>query len=256
MNKLQLLALSFFIFFSCKNDPPPNQPEPSESLLLIESVTVERKEGQCDDGNYESKCASILLKYPSVKKGTDRLKKNVANWANNYMVSMLDPGLELDQETSLESAMQSFIEMHREMTLEMPDLPSYYTLEVTDTILLQNNEHLTLRLDAYSYTGGAHPNAFAAVATFNSQTGGLFRIGDLVPNLEALHALAEQKFREVQAESFGDGFDFTEGWPFKLADNIGLTNEGLFFCYVPYEVAPYAMGFTEFVIPFDSIDNL
>ncbi len=254
MNKHRLLVLGFFILFGCKNETPPSQHQTGETPLpLIESITTELREGDCDNGNFESKCASISLKYPSVKNGSERLKKNVANWANDFMVGMLDPSLEPDEETTLESAMQGFVEMHREMTLEMPGLPSYYTVEVTDTILMQNKEHLTLRLDSYSFTGGVHPNAFAAVATFDLENGERLRIGDLVPNIEALHALTEKKFREVHAESFAEGFDFSEGWPFKLADNIGLIEEGLFFCYVPYEVAPYAMGFTEFVITYEEL---
>ena len=78
----------------------------------------------------------------------------------------------------------------------------------------------------------------------------------------ALKAKAEKKFREVKAEVFkpesdgGWGYEFDEVFPFKLADNTGLVENGLFFCYVPYEVGPYVLGSTEFVLPFDEIKEL
>ncbi len=255
MNRHLPFVLCIAFFLACSNDPP-TAPNPIENLLTIESATKELKEGQCDDGNYESKCANISLRYPIIKNGNDTLTAAVSDWAEQFMVSMLDPGLEDGQTIPLDSAIQSFLEMHREMTQEMPDLPGYYTVEVTDTILLKNDKYITLRLDAYTYTGGAHPNAFSAIATFDIASGRLLTANDFVNDLEKLEVIAEEKFRHVQSESFAEGFEFDTGWPFKLADNIGLINEGLLFCYIPYEVGPYALGFTEFVIPFSELASI
>lgn len=251
--KNPILVLSIFglaTLFGCQNDPQPV----AENLLVIETVTTERNEGDC--ATPDAPCAHILLKYPTVKTGPDTLKQSIDRWANDFLVAMLDPAVEADDEVTLTAAMDEFVLMHQELVAEMPDLPSRYEVEVTDTILLQDSAHLTLLLDAYSYTGGAHPNAFAAVATFDVKTGRILRPEDLVKDVAKLEALAEKRFREVRKEDFDDGFDFDETFPFKLADNVGLTTEGLFFCYIPYEVGPYAMGFTEFVIPFDELKGI
>ena len=117
----------------------------------------------------------------------------------------------------------------------MPDAPANYTVEVNDTVLLNDGKHLTLRLNGYNFMGGAHPNATSAVATWEATTGKLVKLEDLVTDLPALQKLAEQKFREAKADAFKEGFEFTPDWPFKLADNTGLTDKGIFFCYVPYE---------------------
>ncbi len=255
-NLLPTTLLFLACLFACKNDSPTHQKEPETDSFSISSNTIELKEGDCADAPFESKCAKVSLKYPVVKDGQTNLQQNVNNWAKDFLVSLLDPGLELDEETSLESAIQGFFDMHKEMTAEMPDMPGYYTVEVTDTTLMQSDELLTLRMDAYSNTGGAHPNSTAAIATFDMKTGKHLRPVDLVQDLEKLYALAEQKFRETQKEAFEEGFDFTESWPFVIAENVGMTTEGLFFCYVPYEVTPYALGFTEFVIPYDELEKL
>jgi hypothetical protein len=78
----------------------------------------------------------------------------------------------------------------------------------------------------------------------------------IVTSLDTLQQRAEQKFREVRQEDFAQGFEFDQVFMFKLADNIGLLDKGLFFCYVPYEVGPYAMGYTEFVLPFSEISDI
>ncbi|HFA50965.1 MAG TPA: DUF3298/DUF4163 domain-containing protein [Bacteroidetes bacterium] len=256
MNKLILPILGLFFFIACTNEKKTETTAPPKAQAQVEHLNINRTEGDCEEENFERKCAKISLTYPSIKEGNERLKKAVANWANDFMVGLLDQSMEPDEETSLESAIQSFIEMHRETTQEMPDMMGYYTVEVTDTVLFQNEKYLTLRLDGYSFTGGAHPNSFASIATFDLQKGKLLKTGNLVSDLEALYVLAEKKFKEERAADFEDGFEFTESWPFQIADNVGITEEGLFFCYVPYEVTPYAMGYTEFVIPYDDLKDI
>ena len=250
MKTLTFLFLPF-LFLACQNEPKP--PPPGPNVLLLESMTTTRDEGQCDMPG--EPCAHISLKYPVVKSGKGKLKKSVANWAHDFLIGMLDPGLEADAETSLSSAIEGFVEMHREVVEDMPELPNRYEVEVTDTILFQNKKHLTLRLDGYSFTGGAHPNAFASIATFDLQSGRQLKIDDLVTDRGKLKDLAEKHFRKARPDIFAEGFDFDEGNPFALASNVGITTEGLFFCYVPYEVTPYALGFTEFVIPFDEVGD-
>ena len=256
MNKHLIATFSLLLFLcSCKTDPRPTPPqEDATTALLIESANIERKQGDCEGEN--GKCAHVGMSYPIIKKGPAALQKNVATWANDFLISLLDPSLELDAETSLSSAMDGFFTMHEEITREMPELTANYEVEVTDTVLFQNDKYLTLRMDAYSYTGGAHPNSVAAIATFDLETGKRLRPIDLVKDLEKLYEQAEGKFRETQREAFEDGFHFTESWPFTIAENVGLTTDGLFFCYVPYEVAPYAMGFTEFVIPYAQLEMI
>ena len=131
-----------------------------------------------------------------------------------------------------------------------------WAVESTDTALLNNGRHLTLRINAYNYLGGAHGLYTAAVATFDVASGRQLSWADLVVDTSALQTLAEQKFREERAEVFAPdeegypGFAFDEVFPFKLPDNFGLTPEGVYFHYVPYEVAPYAIGPTVFTITY------
>jgi hypothetical protein len=50
--------------------------------------------------------------------------------------------------------------------------------------------------------------------------------------------------------------DFFFGKDFVLPENIGYNEEGLLLLYNTYEIASYAMGITEFTIPYSEINNL
>ncbi|MBI5916459.1 MAG: DUF3298 and DUF4163 domain-containing protein [Bacteroidetes bacterium] len=249
-------------FQACKNDPP-KEPESAKPVTL-ESLAIEKKTGpDCDKvDSLRLNCVEISLRYPKIKEGSEALKPIVDAWATDFMTGMVGYAEEPDNLPPLEEAIQAFVNMHDEMVKEMPDGPLYYTAETKDTVLLNDGKHLTLRMDGYTYVGGAHGNSTSIVATWDVATAQKVTLDQLVTDLGALQQLAEKKFREVKAEVFkpesegGWGFNFDESNPFKLADNTGLVKDGIYFCYVPYEVGAYAMGSTEFVIPFAEIQNI
>ncbi|MEZ4959433.1 MAG: DUF4163 domain-containing protein [Saprospiraceae bacterium] len=255
------VTTAILTLIACSPNPTPNNGEQSPGMATagpveLETLTIEQEQGNCADASPEKSCALVKMTYPSVKKGSEALKSAVNLWATDFMLGMLEPSAEMDQEQSMESAIQGFFNMHEESVKDFPDGNLLYTVEVSDTVLLNDGKYLTLRLDGYSYAGGAHGNPTAGVGSFEVATGQPVTLESLVTNLDSLAQRAEQKFRVVRKEDFAEGFDFDQVFPFKLADNIGIVENGLFFCYVPYEVAPYAMGFTEFVLPFDDIKDL
>ena len=50
--------------------------------------------------------------------------------------------------------------------------------------------------------------------------------------------------------------DYFWGEEYMLPENFGITKEGLYFLYNPYEAAPYAAGSTEYIIPFEALKNI
>ncbi len=183
------------------------------------------------------------------------MKKAVETWSGDFMTSLIGYAGEPDNMPTLEEAIKNFFDSHDEVAKDFPEVPAY-AAETKDTILLNDGKHLTLRISGYSYAGGAHPNSTTTVATWETATGNPVKVEDVVTDLKALQNVAEKKFREVRKEAFQEGFDFDETFVFKLADNIGMVKDGLYFCYVPYEVGPYVLGQTEFVIPFDEIRQI
>ena len=258
---LCLLAFSTGLFvLSCQNEKPSPPPSP----LSVESMRIERKDGpDCDKPDtLIFNCAHVDFRYPHVKDGPDSLRTAVDNWAREFMTGWVGMSEEPDNFPPLDEAITNFFNMHQEQVKEMPDAPSYYVAETRDTVLLNDGKYLTLKLDGYSYMGGAHPNASSSVATFEVATAKKIALDQLVTNLDSLKIFAEKKFREVRADLFkpesegGSGFEFDENFEFKLADNTGLVKDGIYFIYVPYEVGPWAIGTTEFVLPFQEIQSI
>jgi hypothetical protein len=232
--------------------------------LDVKSLAIQKSSGP-DCGKPDTaifNCATIDFSYPQLASGPDSLRKAVDDWARDFITGWLAMAEEPDNMPPLDEAIAGFFKMHEEQVRDMPDGLAHYFAGSTDTVLLNDGKHLTLRLDGHSYTGGAHPNSSSAVATWAVPSAKKLALDQLVTDLDALQALAEKKFREVRADLFVPGEDgqplhqFDEAFPFKLADNTGLVADGIYFCYVPYEVGPYAIGSTEFVLTFGELKGL
>lgn len=135
-----------------------------------------------------------------------------------------------------------------------------WTAESKDTTLLNDGKYLTLEINGYTYAGGAHGSPTAAVATFDALTGKQLTWADLVNDQSTLKVLAENIFRTTRMDIFApeDGsepFEFDETFQFALPQNYGLVAGGIYCHYLAYEVGPYAIGSTQFVIPFESLGS-
>ncbi|WP_333818770.1 DUF3298 and DUF4163 domain-containing protein [Ohtaekwangia sp.] len=135
----------------------------------------------------------------------------------------------------------------------------YHTTDVTVNIAGDSLVSLTVNTDDYS--GGAHPNAAVTFININPRTGKTATLSDfLKPGYQAaLTKLGEAIFRRerelADTASFKNNFfDFPDD-KFKLNQNYGFTKEGIQFFYNSYEVAPYAAGPTDVVIPYSEIKD-
>jgi hypothetical protein len=123
---------------------------------------------------------------------------------------------------------------------------------LTDSLL-----SLSIR-EAY-YTGGAHGGHGTFFISIAPSTGASFTLDDFmkIGYLEPLTQLGENAFRQVRAIADTasleeSGFEFPDN-SFQLNKNYGFKNEGIVFCYNSYEIAPYASGPTEILIPYDAL---
>ncbi len=257
MKKFLLFLALPALLLSCKNEPKP---------VALESLKISKKQGaDCDQPDtLRTHCAEVILSYPSVKEGSEALKKAVAEWETHFLVSVLassDDSAAMAA-MNIEGAVRSFFLMHKDWTTEAPDANAYYTAFISDTVLLNDGKLLTPKMEGHNYTGGAHGSQFSAVSTFDAATGRQLTWTDLVTDTTALLALAEKKFREVKADIFmplddgSEGFTFDNIFVFTLPANYGLTDRGVYFCYVPYEVTPYAYGSTDFVLTFAELGTI
>ncbi len=255
-----LFMLAFV--FSCKNEKKPAGPVE----VVIGSLEYEKTEGPgCDQPDtLRTDCASVSLSWPNVEKGPDALKKSVSAWTLSYLSNILGPpsDVTLPSQKSVEAAAAGFFKAQQEFAKEAPGSPAaYYTAESSGKVLLNDGLHLTLEITGYTYIGGAHGSPTAAVATFDAPTGKMLILTDLVTDTTAFKVLAEKAFRDERADIFkptdgSEPYEFNEIFQFALPQNYGLTADGIYCHYLAYEVGPYAIGSTQFTIPFEKLGAL
>lgn len=257
-----LLLLLALVLLACQ--PKPAAEDAAE--VIVGRLRYDNQEGAgcAQPDSLRTNCVNVELSWPNVEQGPAALKASVQAWVAEYFGALL-AGVEdeaPDQRQEVAQYADVFIKSHREYIKENADaVGSSWEAESDWEQLLNNGEYLTLELDGYTFAGGAHGNSSGAIATFVSATGKQLGWADLVTDQKALLALAEKAFRAERADIFAptDGsapFEFGDVFQFALPANFGLVNEGIYFRYLPYEVGPYAIGPTEFVLPFAKLGAL
>lgn len=250
-------------YFSCQKSIEKTP----QDMLQITSAAYKSFHGpdcQLPD-SLQQNCAHIDLHWPQVQTGPDSVKANVQSWVCLFMASMLNPAATLENAPHIpvDSSIQSFINLHQEWIAEAPtSAVGNFAAESTDTVLYSMPPYFTLQLSGYTYTGGAHGLPQTAIRTFRTANGLPVIWADLVTDSLQLLILAEQIFRRERADIFepddegNPGFEFDETFPFKLPESYGLVEEGILLFYNHYEVAPYALGSTAFVITVNELGSL
>ncbi|MBC2838020.1 DUF3298 and DUF4163 domain-containing protein [Robiginitalea sp. SC105] len=165
--------------------------------------------------------------------------------------------LDYDEEagaSDIPEAIRAFGAGYRNLKTEFPDELVGWEATVEGSVTYESSELLSLKLEGYIFTGGAH--GFSRIRYLNFDKDGARELDnrDLFRNLPDLEALAEKHFRETQGISpevpiNSTGFMFEEN-TFSLPENIGFEPEGLVLLYNPYEVASYADGPVRILIPY------
>ena len=141
-----------------------------------------------------------------------------------------------------------------------------YNLKVDYNVYTASDKLLSLRQDAYAFTGGAHGISTVQTLTVNAETGKVYSLSDMfVPGsdykgrLEQLIAI-QQKGGNRLAEKMGNAtFDYekvtiTGNEKFYVDSNP--KGWGLHILYNQGEVGPMAAGVQNYFIPIDTISDI
>lgn len=112
---------------------------------------------------------------------------------------------------------------------------------------------------SYAYTGGAHGNYGTGYSVYDLAKGKRLTLNDILTDegQKKMPALLEKNYRQqndvpkeqslMEAGLFGDTINANE--------NFAFTPGCLMFCYVPYEIGPYAAGEIIIYIPISDIEK-
>lgn len=135
-----------------------------------------------------------------------------------------------------------------------------WTLQISGEPYTPTGDLLSVVFTEYEYTGGAHPNTTYSTFTFDLVNERQLLWPDLLTDgvtLEAIAAIVQPKLAETltemtDAEWLATG---TAPTPENYA-NFALTPDGLLILFPPYQVAAYAAGPQQIMLPYSDLAGI
>ncbi|QWX83400.1 DUF4163 domain-containing protein [Cellulophaga sp. HaHaR_3_176] len=234
--KLTLLFI-LLVIIGCKD----------KNELSHESVTF--KSENCND------CPKVLVDTYNFK-GDSELASIINNTLQEEIIDQLIYDDEIIANT-VEEAITSFKKGFLALKEMYPDESLGWEAKIKTDITFENKDVISIKLDTYIFTGGAHGFSASKFLNFDKKKGNEFENWKLFNDKGAFTHFVETKFKiqeDIPQNSSinSTGFMF-EGDIFYLPSNIGFTDKGLQLIYNQYEVASYADGPIVITLPYNEI---
>jgi len=126
-------------------------------------------------------------------------------------------------------------------------------------VAYNQNNLLTIGYFSYSYYGGAHGMYATGYMSYDLKNKKRLQLKDVFkPGYEEKLAIALERAlrRQFQLQSDQPLSEILFEDSISLTENFGLTGKGIYFNYVPYEIASYAAGEIKLYVPFTEIKDL
>jgi hypothetical protein len=200
-----------------------------------------------------SNCTQVKLSYPilsgGAKEGRDKLNAEIRSFAFRN----IDDSVAKDAEAWAAAFFTEYKQFGNQ-------LPAPWDETHIIQVVANSARIFSLSISIEGYTGGAHPNTRVDYRSYDPKNGRRYQLGDWLKKgyeaaLQTAGEKAFRKARDLSAEvDLNDaGFTFDQG--FQLNDNYAATPKGLLFYFNPYEIASYADGPTELIIPYSELKD-
>ena len=233
--------LSVFMFISCSKE------------LTFETQEFSKKSDlPCTD-----QCPQVDVSIPIAKNGivADSINAKVFQ----TLSSIIYFGEKPTTSKNYEQLLSSFIASYDKLKRDAPDEIFPWEGKVKGKVSYESEQILNLEIDHYIFTGGAHGYSGKRSLLFHPKTGKTITLAEIINDTPAFKTFAEKQFRDKYAIPNGTPINskglMFEDEKFQLPQNIFFTEQGLLFYYNAYEIASYAEGAQELLLPYDSIEK-
>lgn len=201
-----------------------------------------------------NKNAVVEINIPKADE-TSMLSKTINSTIENHIANMLNFSEEESDTISLEFAISKFDKEYESFKSDFEESSLVWEAMFDGEVTYHSPMVITIAINSYLNTGGAHGNLNITLFNFDTSTGELLNNKELISDLTSFSEIAEKHFKEHTntKEELGDYFF---GEAFHLPSNIGFNDEGVLLFYNVYEIASYAVGVTEFTIPYEEVEDL
>ena len=228
---------------------------PADEPVAYTTLSFERTLEECP--GQSRPCATVSLSYPDITRAGSAA---VVDSLNRGILRPLLQSIDIEgSRESPEALAEELFFYYSKTVREFPDYAARWYIERSAQIALDSLGILSVEFSDNTYTGGAHPLHQQYLHLYDTRTGAPLPVDSLLAEggREPLVALGEREFRRVRAiapeSKLNEAGFWFQGNRFALGQNIGLTRRGLEIIFNPYEIAPYAMGSTRLVLPYDSL---
>ncbi len=233
MKKIVITILILFVVFSCKK----------EVELTFTEINSEYNEDTV-----------IEINIPKAE-GNNGVSNAINSTIENDIIKTLNFSENDSEEPTLSDAIKKFQSEYKTFKNDFEESDITWEAIFDGEITYQSPEVVTIALNSYSFTGGAHGNTSITLYNFNPQTGKILKFDAIFNNKDGFTELVKTHFKkETGLENKGDYENAFFGEYFTLAENIGFTDEGIIVLYNTYEIVSYAQGIIEFEIPYNEVD--
>jgi hypothetical protein len=196
-------------------------------------------------------CPEILIAIPKAL-GTAKISKTINTAIEEELISLFSFDEEVEI-ASLKDAIKSFENGYLALKEQFSDEQTDWEAKIAGEISYEDANYITIALDSYIFSGGAHGYTSKRFLNFDKKKGVELDNEELFNNLENFSTYAETEFRKKENIPVDQSINYSglmfEQDQFYLPENIGFTDEGLKLLYNVYEVASFADGTIELVLP-------
>jgi len=216
--------------------------------------TIEMREREYTGVACES-CPVVRVSIPEIS-GKSKLGTSINTALREEIIELLDYD-EARDARDIPEAIKAFQDGFRKMQEEFPEELTGWEASVEAFKTYEDSEVLTIEMDTYIFTGGAHGYPATRYLNFSKKTGAEMDAVTLLKDADAFSAFAESAFRKQYGISSdtpinSTGFMFEDN-QFQLPQNMGLTPQGMVLHYNPYEAASYADGALVLEFPHEAV---
>lgn len=222
--------------FSCSEPKPVSVVEETELTFSTQEFIKNTCVGES--------CASVSFTWP-LANGND-----IASKINEAIDQQLLVYFGRDTiAPTLEENAQLYLNSYEDFVAQFPDSPGGWSIEVNAKVSYESDSLLSIFFTEFNNSGGAHPNSSQFFMNFDKITGEYLNSGRVVFDSAKLLEKAEIAFRKHHEVSEGKSLEeqgfFLPETGFFLPAAMGYKDGKFVLIYIPYEIGPYVIGYTE-----------
>ena len=223
-------------------------------LLFLAKACEEEVDLNFSETNILHEESSIVEINIPKAEGKSEIAKNIQEVVESHIANQLNFSETPDASIDIKKGIAKFESEYNAFKEDIAEDAMPWEAIFDGDVIYKSSELISIAINSYLNTGGAHGNMNVTLYNFEASSGELIQNEDLVEINDDFRALVEKHFNLEISRKGGDTADYFFDEGFDLPANMGLNDEGLLIFYNTYEIGAYALGITEFTIPFDEVD--